>query len=76
MTVALAQLGTADFLVAVFVAALISLGMFALATRHGSRHATAWGVGAFLAAGLVVPLYAVLYLLRRRGAGRGRGGDG
>jgi hypothetical protein len=36
------------------------------ADRHGSRHATAWGVAAFLAAGFVVPVYFVRYWLRSR----------
>ena len=34
-----------------------------------NRHATAWGVGAFLLAGVVVPIYIVRVWLRRR---RGR----
>lgn len=36
------------------------------AQRHGSKHATAWGIAAFLAAGIVVPVYFVRHLLRRR----------
>ena len=36
------------------------------ADRQGSRHATAWGIAAFLAAGLVVPVYFVRYWLRSR----------
>ncbi len=41
--------------------------VFTHAQRHGSKHATAWGVAAFLAAGIVVPVYFVRYwLLRRR----------
>ncbi len=55
-----------EFLVAVTIAAAISAGTFAHADRHGSRHATAWGVGAFLAAGVVVPVYFVRYWLRKR----------
>jgi hypothetical protein len=65
----LAALSTADtitFLVAVALAAAISVGVFAHADRHGSRHATAWGVGAFLFAGIVAPVYFVRYWMRRR----------
>jgi hypothetical protein len=40
--------------------------VFSHAQRHGSKHATAWGVAAFLAAGIVVPVYFVRYWLRRR----------
>lgn len=54
------------------IAALIAVwtGAFVLvwwhADRHGSKHATAWGIAAFLAAGIVVPFYFVRYWLRRR----------
>ena len=40
--------------------------VFTHAQRHGSKHATAWGVAAFLAAGIVVPVYFVRHWLRRR----------
>ena len=40
--------------------------VFSHAQRHGSKHATARGVAAFLAAGIVVPVYFVRYWLRRR----------
>ena len=33
------------------------------ASRHGSRHATAWGVLTFLAAGITVPVYFIHYFL-------------
>jgi hypothetical protein len=36
------------------------------ASKHGNRHATAWGVAAFLAAGIAVPVYFIRYWLRRR----------
>jgi dolichol kinase len=42
------------------------MGVFAHASRHGSRHATAWGVAAFLLAGVAVPVYFVGYWVRRR----------
>jgi hypothetical protein len=56
----------AQFLIAVSIAAAISMGTFAHADRHGSSHATAWGIGAFLAAGVVVPVYFIRYWLRGR----------
>ena len=55
-----------EFLLAITIAAGISMATFAHADRNGSAHATAWGVGAFLAAGLVVPIYIVRIWLRRR----------
>ena len=60
---------TADpvtFLIAVALAAAISTGVFLHATKHGSRHPTAWGVAAFLAAGVAVPVYFIRYWTRRR----------
>jgi hypothetical protein len=60
------QPGPVTFVLAVLIAALISMGTFAHANRHGSRHATAWGIGAFLVAGIVVPVYFIRYWLRRR----------
>ena len=62
----LAQMSLPQFLIAIAIAAAISLGTFAHADRHGSAHATAWGIGAFLAAGIVVPVYFGRYWLRKR----------
>jgi membrane-associated PAP2 superfamily phosphatase len=64
----LADLSPIQFVLAVALAALLATGVFAHASRHGSRHATAWGVATFLLAGIVVPVYFIRYLLRR---GRG-----
>jgi len=57
-----------QFVVAIVIASAISLGTFAHADRHGSSHATAWGVGAFLFAALVVPVYFGQYWYRKRSA--------
>ena len=43
-----------------------SLLVFWHADKHGSKRATAWGVAAFLASGVVVPLYFIRYWLRTR----------
>jgi hypothetical protein len=65
--VILANLPTpATFVVAVVIAAAISMGVFGHADKHGSTHATAWGLGAFLAAGVVVPVYFLRYWLSRK----------
>jgi hypothetical protein len=40
--------------------------VFRHAERHGSRHATAWGVFAFLFAGIVVPFYFIRYAVLAR----------
>jgi hypothetical protein len=58
-----------EFLAAVLIAAGISMLTFRHADKSGRTHATAWGVGAFLAAGVVVPAYVVtVWLRKRRGA--------
>ena len=69
VSLASTQPGPVGFVIAVVLAALISMGTFAHASRHGSSHATAWGIGAFLLAGVVVPVYFIRYWLRRRAAG-------
>ena len=55
-----------EFLIAVTIAAGISMLTFRHADRHGSTHATAWGIGAFLMAGVVVPIYILQVWLRKR----------
>ena len=64
----LAELSPVQFLVALTFAAVLAMAVFAHASKHGSRHATAWGVATFLLAGIVVPVYFIRYWLRR---GRG-----
>jgi hypothetical protein len=53
------------FLTAVAIAAAISTGVFAHASRNGSPHATTWGIAAFLVAGVAVPLYFIRHWMRR-----------
>lgn len=62
----MAQLSPVEFVLAVAIAAAISMGVYAHASRHGSKHATAWGVAAFLMAGIAVPVYFIRYWLTRR----------
>jgi len=61
----LSTLDPVSFLVALALTSAISLGVFSHANRHGSRHATAWGVAAFLMAGITVPVYFIRYWARR-----------
>jgi high-affinity Fe2+/Pb2+ permease len=63
---AVAHLGFGQFLVAVVLAAGLSMWVYWHASRHRSRHATAWGVATFLFAGLALPLYFIHYYLTRR----------
>ena len=55
-----------EFLIVTALAAAASLAVFAHADRHGNRHATAWGIATFLAAGIAVTLYFIRYWLRSR----------
>ena len=61
-----AELSPIQFAIVLTLAALLAMAVFAHASRHGSRHATAWGLATFLFAGIVVPVYFVRYWLRRR----------
>ncbi len=48
------------------LAGLISAAVFLHAERHGSKHATAWGICTFLLAAVTVPVYLLHYLSTRR----------
>ncbi len=56
----------AEFVIAVAFDAALSLLIFRHAERHGSRHATAWGVFTFLFAGLAIIVYVTRYAWRAR----------
>jgi hypothetical protein len=60
------RLSFGEFVIVTALAAAASLAVFAHADRHGNRHATAWGIATFLAAGIVVPVYFIRYWLRSR----------
>jgi hypothetical protein len=55
-----------EFVVAVAIAAGLAMLVFRHADRRGNRHATAWGVFTFLAAGIAIPFYFIRYWTRRR----------
>ncbi len=55
-----------EFLVAVAIDAVLAMLIFRHADRRGNRHATAWGVFTFLAAGLAIPVYFLRCWLRLR----------
>jgi hypothetical protein len=63
---ALADMSFGAFAVAVAGAAALSMLVYWHASKHGNRHPTAWGVGAFLFAGLFVPLYFISYWVSKR----------
>ena len=50
-----------DFVIAVILAAGLAMLIFRHADKHGSRHATAWGLFTFLAALITIPLYFLNY---------------
>jgi hypothetical protein len=60
------RLSFGEFVIVTALAAAASLAVFAHADRHSNKHATAWGIATFLAAGIVVPLYFIRYWLRAR----------
>ena len=58
--------GPGAFAVLLVFWSVCALVVYSHAERHGSRRATAWGIAAFLASGIVVPLYFIRYWLRKR----------
>jgi len=64
------SIDTTTFLVAWALGGAASIAVFLHANKHGSRHATAWGVGVFLFFGLVAPIYVIHHRIARRKQGR------
>jgi hypothetical protein len=62
----IAAIDTSTFVVAWALAGAASIAVFLHATKHGSRHATAWGIGVFLFLGVVLPVYVIHYRRSRR----------
>ena len=60
------ELSFGQFLVVLVLSAGVSMAVFAHADKRGNKHATAWGIATFLAAGIAVPLYFIRYWLRTR----------
>ena len=63
---AIDRLSFGQFAVAVVLAAALSMWVYWHASRHGSRHATAWGILTFLAVVPVLIVYFVRYFMTRR----------
>ena len=55
-----------EFLLWVVLGALLATWVFWHASRHGSRHATAWGIATFLLQGIGIVAYYGHYLVTRR----------
>ncbi|MEY2452849.1 MAG: hypothetical protein QOD92_2423 [Acidimicrobiaceae bacterium] len=64
----IAALSTANIVLAWSVATVVAAVVFTHATKHGSKHATAWGIGTFLLMIVVLPAY-VLHVWRRKPSG-------
>jgi hypothetical protein len=58
-------LSTQAFLLAWAIDTTAAILVFLHANKRGSRHATAWGVGVFLALGFALPAYVVHSRLRK-----------
>ncbi|HSP71606.1 MAG TPA: hypothetical protein VLN26_04505 [Gaiellaceae bacterium] len=56
----------AQFVAAWAIAAAVAIAVFLHANKHGSRHATAWGIGVFLFMIVVLPAYFVHTRIGRR----------
>ena len=62
----IARVSPGQFVLYVVLAAVLSTWVYWHANRHGSRHATAWGVLTFIAPGPLVLVYFIHYFLTRR----------
>lgn len=65
----LAAIGDITFgrlVLAIIIGVVLSLAVFSHASKHGNRHATAWGVVVFLLPAAVLGYLAYYYLTRRR----------
>jgi hypothetical protein len=60
----------AQFFLAWLVAGAASIVVFLHATKHGNRHATAWGAGVFLFLIVFLPLYVIRFRARKTGGRR------
>ena len=61
----LSDISFGQFLFAILIFAALSMWVYWHASKHGSRHATAWGVAVFLIWPVIL-LYFVHYFLTRR----------
>lgn len=66
MLAAIGDLSFGELVLAILVGVLLSLGVFSHATKHGNRHATAWGVVVFLLPAAVIVYFGIYFLSRRR----------
>ena len=66
MLFASSWLDPTTFLIGWALGGAAAIAVFFHAERHGSRHATAWGIGVFLFLGIALPLYVIHHRLWRR----------
>jgi len=64
-----AALTTPTFLLAWALDTTAAILVFVHANKRGSRHASAWGIGVFLALGIALPAY-VVHSRRHKPTGR------
>ena len=57
---------TGQFVAAWAIDTAAAIAVFLHANKHGSRHATSWGIGVFLFLIVFLPAYLVHTRLRRR----------
>jgi hypothetical protein len=66
LAAALTDLSFGQFLLVVVVFAALSMWVYWHASRHGSRHATAWGIAVFLIWPAILVYFIRYYATRRR----------
>ena len=54
------------FVASLVLSAAVSMLIYWHASRHRSKHPTAWGIATFLALPIVAPIYFIHYFVTRR----------
>jgi predicted lysophospholipase L1 biosynthesis ABC-type transport system permease subunit len=62
----IAQLTFGQVLLAIVIFAALSMWVYWHASKHGSRHATAWGIAVFLIWPAIIVYFVHYYATRRR----------
>lgn len=63
------EISPGAFVLGLAISTALSLLVFAHASRHGSKHATAWGVAAFALGALGAAVYYARYWWKARSGG-------
>jgi hypothetical protein len=63
---AFARINPGQFILVVLLLAVLSMWVYWHASRHGSRHATAWGILTFISPIALIVYFVHYYMTKRR----------